>query len=106
MSWYLRIPMAGLVFATGCASGSEDPPAAEDPASESAPEAAWAPPPDRLGGPIEPAAIDVPAEAAWWTCPMHPEVRQAGPGKCPKCRMDLVPEEGGGDPEHKEHNHK
>jgi hypothetical protein len=25
-------------------------------------------------------------------CPMHPEVRQAGGGKCPKCGMALVPE--------------
>src|SRR5438552_1400832 len=24
-------------------------------------------------------------------CPMHPEVRQLGPGRCPKCGMDLVP---------------
>jgi hypothetical protein len=23
---------------------------------------------------------------------MHPEVRRPDPGKCPKCRMDLVPE--------------
>lgn len=28
-----------------------------------------------------------------WTCPMHPEVRSQGPGKCPKCGMDLVPAE-------------
>jgi hypothetical protein len=27
-----------------------------------------------------------------YVCPMHPEVRQPNPGKCPKCRMDLVPE--------------
>ena len=28
-----------------------------------------------------------------YTCPMHPEVRQKGPGKCPKCGgMALVPE--------------
>jgi RND family efflux transporter MFP subunit len=27
-----------------------------------------------------------------WTCPMHPEVRQDGPGTCPKCGMDLVKE--------------
>jgi heavy metal translocating P-type ATPase len=27
-------------------------------------------------------------------CPMHPEVRQKGPGSCPKCGMDLVPEKG------------
>lgn len=27
-----------------------------------------------------------------YTCPMHPEVRQNRPGKCPKCGMTLVPE--------------
>ena len=26
-----------------------------------------------------------------FTCPMHPEVRQSGPGECPKCGMDLEP---------------
>ncbi len=26
-----------------------------------------------------------------YTCPMHPEVRQVGPGDCPKCGMDLEP---------------
>lgn len=25
-----------------------------------------------------------------YTCPMHPEVRSAVPGKCPKCGMTLV----------------
>jgi Heavy metal binding domain len=25
-----------------------------------------------------------------YTCPMHPEVRSSNPGKCPKCKMDLV----------------
>ena len=25
-----------------------------------------------------------------YTCPMHPEVRSATPGKCPKCGMNLV----------------
>jgi len=25
-----------------------------------------------------------------YTCPMHPEVVQDKPGKCPKCGMDLV----------------
>ncbi|HVT14260.1 MAG TPA: heavy metal translocating P-type ATPase [Fimbriimonadaceae bacterium] len=29
---------------------------------------------------------------AWYTCPMHPEVRQKGPGSCPKCGMALEPE--------------
>jgi len=27
-----------------------------------------------------------------YTCPMHPEVRQVGPGSCPKCGMALEPE--------------
>ncbi len=29
---------------------------------------------------------------AIYTCPMHPEVRQSGPGNCPKCGMALEPE--------------
>ena len=38
-----------------------------------------------------------------YTCPMHPEVEQMGPGSCPKCGMALEPEtftlEEGPDPE-------
>ena len=26
-----------------------------------------------------------------YTCPMHPEIEQVGPGSCPKCGMDLEP---------------
>ncbi len=34
------------------------------------------------------------AEAeAFYTCPMHPEIRQKGPGSCPVCGMALEPEE-------------
>ncbi|MEQ9038851.1 MAG: copper-translocating P-type ATPase [Silicimonas sp.] len=32
-------------------------------------------------------------ETVVYVCPMHPEVRQNGPGDCPKCGMHLVPEE-------------
>ncbi len=32
------------------------------------------------------------ALGAWYICPMHPEVRQKGPGVCPKCGMALEPE--------------
>jgi Cu+-exporting ATPase len=32
----------------------------------------------------------VPAKGTY-TCPMHPEVRQEGPGSCPKCGMALEP---------------
>src|SRR3954471_8303817 len=31
-------------------------------------------------------------EGAIYTCPMHPEIRQAGPGSCPICGMALEPE--------------
>jgi P-type Cu+ transporter len=31
------------------------------------------------------------ADAASYTCPMHPEVRQDHPGSCPKCGMALEP---------------
>jgi Heavy metal binding domain len=27
-----------------------------------------------------------------YLCPMHPDVRQPNPGKCPKCAMDLLPD--------------
>jgi len=30
-------------------------------------------------------------ESAIYTCPMHPEVEQQGPGSCPKCGMALEP---------------
>jgi P-type Cu+ transporter len=39
------------------------------------------------------AKSDVPvAPGTIYTCPMHPEVRQVGPGNCPKCGMALEPE--------------
>jgi Cu+-exporting ATPase len=34
-----------------------------------------------------------------YTCPMHPEVEQQGPGDCPKCGMDLEPKETSADQE-------
>ncbi|MCP5327042.1 MAG: heavy metal translocating P-type ATPase [Steroidobacteraceae bacterium] len=33
-----------------------------------------------------------PADGTIYTCPMHPEVRQVGPGSCPSCGMALEPE--------------
>ena len=30
--------------------------------------------------------------AVVYTCPMHPEVREANAGKCPECGMALLPE--------------
>ena len=36
-------------------------------------------------------------EGTIYTCPMHPEIRQIGPGACPICGMALEPEAGGAD---------
>jgi len=33
------------------------------------------------------------AAEQWWTCSMHPQIRQPKPGKCPICFMDLIPVE-------------
>lgn len=38
------------------------------------------------------AAIEPTLQVATeFTCPMHPEIRQPGPGNCPKCGMTLEP---------------
>ena len=36
-------------------------------------------------------------KGAQYTCPMHPEIVQVGPGSCPKCGMALVPIAGTGE---------
>jgi P-type Cu+ transporter len=41
---------------------------------------------------LEPAAASAPsANVGQWTCPMHPEIVQGGPGACPLCGMALEP---------------
>ncbi len=39
----------------------------------------------------KPAAQEPVPEGTIYTCPMHPEVRQEGPGSCPLCGMALEP---------------
>ncbi|WP_309399460.1 heavy metal translocating P-type ATPase [Cerasicoccus maritimus] len=41
--------------------------------------------PKKQSGPADPNAI--------YTCPMHPEIEQKGPGECPICGMALEPKE-------------
>ncbi|HET9414300.1 MAG TPA: HAD-IC family P-type ATPase, partial [Pseudolabrys sp.] len=48
-------------------------------------------PQEYLGG-REPAPV---AEGTIYTCPMHPQIRQVGPGSCPICGMALEPEVAG-----------
>ncbi|WP_187770995.1 efflux RND transporter periplasmic adaptor subunit [Cyclobacterium marinum] len=38
------------------------------------------------------------ANETTWTCSMHPQIREDGPGQCPICGMDLIPlDDAGGD---------
>ena len=41
-----------------------------------------------------------------YTCPMHPEVRQSKPGRCPGCGMELIAKRRGAETteEHKTHD--
>jgi len=45
--------------------------------------------PQKYLGAREPEPV---VEGAIYTCPMHPEIRQVGPGPCPICGMALEPE--------------
>ncbi|HEY3661578.1 MAG TPA: heavy metal-binding domain-containing protein [Chthoniobacterales bacterium] len=36
---------------------------------------------------LDPAPV---SSAAYYTCPMHPEIHESKPGQCPKCGMTLV----------------
>ena len=45
--------------------------------------------PEKYLGPREPEKV---IEGAIYTCPMHPQIRQEGPGACPICGMALEPE--------------
>ncbi|HZP70971.1 MAG TPA: heavy metal translocating P-type ATPase [Pseudolabrys sp.] len=41
---------------------------------------------------LGPRAPEPAVEGAIYTCPMHPQIRQPGPGSCPICGMALEPE--------------
>jgi P-type Cu+ transporter len=41
--------------------------------------------------PVPPRVATASAEDAEYTCPMHPQIRQIGPGHCPICGMALEP---------------
>ncbi len=46
---------------------------------------------DHRPAPAPPRATTIGAEAVEYTCPMHPQIRQVGPGHCPICGMALEP---------------
>ena len=43
---------------------------------------------EQAPNPVDSATV---AEGTIWTCPMHPQIRQVGPGTCPICGMALEP---------------
>jgi Cu+-exporting ATPase len=47
--------------------------------------------PERWIKPRPAPIVDSKSQNVEYTCPMHPEVRQMGPGTCPKCGMALEP---------------
>ena len=47
--------------------------------------------PERYLAKQKPAAVRSAHKGVQYTCPMHPEIVQSGPGSCPKCGMALVP---------------
>jgi Cu+-exporting ATPase len=48
--------------------------------------------PEKYLAPKSSALAETMPEGTIYTCPMHPEVRQVGPGSCPICGMALEPE--------------
>src|SRR5688572_4641270 len=47
--------------------------------------------PDKYLNPTAAKPAAPPSRDVIFTCPMHPEIRQVGPGTCPKCGMALEP---------------
>ena len=89
-----------VVASAGCSGELAERAPANDPTSAAAAEAPFHPTPayqpDPLLSPVPPKA-EQPAghdHGAVFVCPMHPEVKQSQPGKCPKCGMTLVPKDG------------
>ncbi|CAN5853412.1 hypothetical protein BH11PLA1_BH11PLA1_12430 [soil metagenome] len=116
----MTVPILLVLLSAGCAAPSMAPPPPDDhPASTNAAAAPMAersrtldipasdpvkPPASPRNGPGitpqaghepgEPAsAPEVQSDAALYTCPMHPEVVSKEPGRCPECRMKLVPQQ-------------
>ncbi len=91
-----QLPLCIVAVAlAGCAATTLEPLESTHPASPLAAEAPPSPPPSLAG---ESAGAARAPAAASYTCPMHPAVHSAHPGRCPLCGMTLVPEDrpGGG----------
>ena len=77
----LAVLVMGVIWVAGCRKSAPAGSAIGAPRTTSAP-------PAGVG-----TTATTPAAATVYTCPMHPEVTSDRPGKCPKCRMNLVPKQ-------------
>ena len=65
-----QAPAAGHVHSVNCSHGSTD---------------------AKGGSGDKPRPVSAASQDIIYTCPMHPQIRQAGPGSCPICGMALEP---------------
>lgn len=104
--------LCGLLLAACAAVESPGPLEPDHPASPQAAEAPL-PEPSTLAEPLPgglPAAASPEATPRMggrgaYTCPMHPDVQQTAPGRCPRCGMALVREAGRQVPPEAHHAH-
>lgn len=99
--------VSGLLLISGCLSSENRRSVRVDhPANTQAQEAPCTPAPNLLANPVSSTLANKPAqrEGEVYTCPMHPEVREPAPGRCPKCGMTREQvgqtDKHGGDPIH------
>jgi hypothetical protein len=97
------ICVAGLVIAAGItcqktkSANAEGAAAGAQMASDSMIKASMPAPADTTKKMADSAAVNkradslaIAAQGGYYTCPMHPQIHQSKPGKCPICGMNLV----------------
>ncbi len=87
-----RLILASVLLIVGCGGSTNPARDAVDASKAAEPATPATPTAPTPATDAAPAGTAPAAEAAQvYTCPMHPEVQQQGPGTCPKCKMALVP---------------
>ncbi|MGQ0506786.1 MAG: heavy metal-binding domain-containing protein [Myxococcaceae bacterium] len=103
MARSLAVLVSVAVLLSACTSALQPLPISVDPSNPEGPEAAPAPVTSALRKRQDPEpAQAVPSpegRQAVYSCPMHPEVMQSEPGRCPRCgmRLEIRPPTSGGE---------